>query len=681
MASKKIRGITVEIGGDTTKLDKALKNSEMQSRSLQGELSQIEKLLKFDPTNTELLAQKQKALAEMVDATSDKLDTLKEAEAQVVEQFEKGEIGEDQLRAFQREIIETESKLGNMSDALNVATLNLEKFGDNNGVKDSLSKLGKSAEGAGEDAKDGSEGFTVMKGALADLAAKGIEKALNGLKTLSELTTEWDKASNKFQARTGATTAEMEKFNAAMEEVYKNNFGESMEAVSDTMAKVKEVTGEIDPSKLEKMTENAITLEDTFDMDMTETLRGINALMDHFGLTGEEAFDLIASGAQNGLNYTDELGDNVSEYAGKFAEAGYSSSQYFQLLKNGAEGGAYNLDKVNDAINEVTTRLADGTISDNIKLFSSGTKEVFKAWQDGGATQKDVIDSIVADIQNTTNEQEKMNMAAQAFGTMAEDGGTQFIEALSSVGDSFDDVKGKMDEIKDTRYDDIGSALSELGRTVETDLVNPLGEKLTPKIQEAIDYIESHSDEIQDILDNVVDKVGEFVEFISGHGSEIISIIAGIAAGFAAWKIASIIDTVVGALGGFVTALQTSKTAFEALNITMDANPMILIVSLIAMVVAAIVTFIATNEDARAKLAEVWETIKTTVGKCIDGIVEFFTVTIPEAFNDFIDNVKSLPEKIKSVFTETIPKLIEKAVNFFSEMPGKIGHAIGFAVS
>ena len=91
--------------------------------------------------------------------------------------------------------------------------------------------------------------------------------------------------------------------------------------------------------------------------------------MKNFGLSAQEAMDYIIAGTQEGLDWTDELGDNISEYSGKFSQAGYSAKDYFQLLKNGADSGAYNLDKVNDAINEVTTRLADGTIGDAIGFF------------------------------------------------------------------------------------------------------------------------------------------------------------------------------------------------------------------------------------------------------------------------------------------------------------------------
>ena len=117
MAGKTIKGLTVEIGGDTSKLGKALENVEKKSRDLSGELGEINRLLKMDPGNTELLAQKQKVLADAVSNTKNKLDTLREAEKQVQAQFERGEVSEEQYRALQREIVATEKKLGSYEKA------------------------------------------------------------------------------------------------------------------------------------------------------------------------------------------------------------------------------------------------------------------------------------------------------------------------------------------------------------------------------------------------------------------------------------------------------------------------------------------------------------------------------------------------------------------------------------
>ena len=227
---------------------------------------------------------------------------------------------------------------------------------------------------------------------------------------------------------------------------------------------------------LTNLTQQALTLEELYGIDMNETLRGVNSLMQQYGLTAQEAMDYIVVGTQNGLDKTNELGDNLSEYAGKFAQAGYSASEYFQLLDNGLKNGAYNLDKVNDAINEVTTRLVDGTIGESIGMFSTKTQELFASWQNGGATQKQVIDSIVADIAGCTNQQEALNLAALAFGTMAEDGNLKFITSLTSVGSTYDSVKGSAQGLFDATTTPMQEMESNT-RKLQQSLV-PLGEKL-----------------------------------------------------------------------------------------------------------------------------------------------------------------------------------------------------------
>lgn len=325
--------------------------------------------------------------------------------------------------------------------------------------------LDNSLERAGNEAEDSSDGFTVLKGALADLAADGIRSAISSLK---DFATESDQDYNKFQAQTGASAKQMQAFKKEMNELYDNNYGESLQDVGDKMAYVKQVTKETDPSKIKELTENAITLEDTFGSDFNETIRGVSNLMTHFGIDSTTAFDLFAKGSQEGLDYTDELGDNISEYGGNFKQAGYSAQEYFQLLANGTQNGAYNLDKVNDSINEVKNRLGDGTIGKNIGMFSKDTQTAFKNWESGKGTMKDVIESIVADINNCTNEQDALNMAATAFGTMGEDANLKVVKSLTSTGNTFNDVKGKMEEIKDVRYDDVGSQFSEIGRKLRT---------------------------------------------------------------------------------------------------------------------------------------------------------------------------------------------------------------------
>lgn len=493
-----------------------------------------------------------------------------------------------------------------------------------NDASKSADDLDNSLDNATDSAEQATSGFTVFKGAIASLVADGIKSAISKFKELVSSTTQ---ASNTFQSATGATSAAMKGYNKAIQSVYKNNFGESLQDVAEKMLKVKEITKEVDPSKLQELTENAITLEDTFGMDITETLRGVKALMTHFGLTAKEAFDLISSGAQNGLNYTDELGDNVSEYAGKFAEAGYSAEEYFQLLKNGAEGGAYNLDKVNDAINEATTRLGDGTIADTMAaideetgklkegtgIWSKETEKAFKAWQTGQGTQKAVITSIVKDIQGATSEQEKMNLAAKAFGTMAEDGGTKFIESLSTVGNSFDDVKGKMDEIKEQRYDDVVSQLSGLGRTVQLEILTPIVEKALPVIKKGITWITQNIEKAIPIVTALGVAVGGvFVANKIANFIKSIQIISGV---FKAWSLA--------------TKVQAAAQAM--LNIILNTSPIGLIIAAVAALIAIFVALWNKCEGFREffkklgnVLVKVFQGAVDLIKKIFTGIIDWF---------------------------------------------------------
>ena len=143
MSSNTIKGLTVEIGGDTTKLGKALKDVEAKSRSLSKELGDINRLLKMDPGHADLLAQKQKVLAEAVEATAQKLETLKEAERQVQKQFEKGEVSEEQVRALQREIVATTKKMDSYERAAKETEQALKGVGDETKeVKEHSGKLG-----------------------------------------------------------------------------------------------------------------------------------------------------------------------------------------------------------------------------------------------------------------------------------------------------------------------------------------------------------------------------------------------------------------------------------------------------------------------------------------------------------------------------------------------------------
>lgn len=721
MANKKIKGITIKFGADTTALSKALKSAEDTSKSLGSELSSVNKLLKFDPKNTQLLAQKQELLSKQVENTKEKLEALKQAQGEVEKKFKSGDIGAEEYREFQREIAKTEQDLKSYTTQISrmeteqkslkestkqLQTLfeatgkSLDDFQDvlgtrltnaiKNGTANSddltvaLNKIGRSVLGADSD-------IGKLKTALNQIDESGIDQvrlAIDKLKTSSDDATDaiegvedavtsgnlleaadqlsgvgdkffeiGEKAVESFQNIEDATAKVNARFdetgkvaeNSAdlIKRVYEHGLGDSMDAVAEAVIIVKDNLKGLDDVTLEKITEQAIVLEETYGIDMTESLRGVNGLMKHFGMKAEDAMDILVAGTQDGLDKTNELGDNLSEYSGKFAEAGYSAQEYFQLLQNGLEGGAYNLDKVNDSINEVTTRLSDGTISDTFwnlneetgqleegtGKWSQSVKDAFSQWQQGGATQKQVIDEIVKDIQGTENQQDKLNKSAIAFGTMAEDGGTKVIESLTSVGDAYTDVSGKAQELQDnttTSAQEMEAAMRKV-----SDAFAPIGEDiaeiLTPVFEMIADLMEKFSE--------LPEPIRNFIE-----------VIGGIAA------ITAIIAPVVGAI------MVLNGALVELVGVGL--LPIIGVVAGVAAVIAGIIAVIKNWGDITDWLSEKWNAFKDWMSGLWDSISE----KIQEVWNGIKDFFADIWEQIYDV--------IEGPLKFIEGTIGAVMYAI-----
>lgn len=686
MAGKAIRGITVEIGGNTTKLDKALAGSEKKSRSLQVELREVTKLLKFDPTNAELLAQKQDILKDAISETGEKLKTLKEAQAQVVAQFERGEIGEDQYRAFQREIMQTEKALDDLKNELSTT----EKA-----IKD-VAKGGKVAEDATHDYKESVEQAKKELDDFKDKAKETFETLKDGAKTMGtalggamvatggyalKLSTDFDKAFNTLVTRTGASADEMNELNEAMERVYANNFGESIEDVAVSMATVKTQTGLVG-EELQKATENALLMRDTFDMDVNESIRAVNSLMDQFGITADEAYNLIAQGAQNGLNQNDDLLDTINEYSVQFKDAGYSAEDMFNMLNNGAKTGTWSVDKLGDAVKEFNIRASDGTVSkvirENAKAFGLTWTEAKNLSSEVANGNVEAYQKLADKLREVDNDTARYQLGVEMFGTMWEDLGEETVLALLNTQGEISKTSSALEDINNQKYDDIGSALQGLGRTLETDVIDPLGDELKPVVEDVIDYVQENGPQIKDVLSDIVKAVGEFVGWIVDNSDILISTITAIGVGLLVWNVASAISSVVGAIKAYKLATEGATIAQALFNAVLNANPLMLIVTIIAAVIAGIVTFILTNEEAREKFIEIWNNIKEIAGEVLDAIVEFFKnawegiktawSACVKFFSDLWAKIKNAFSSVGSWFKSTFTTAWTNVKNAFSSM-------------
>lgn len=431
-----------------------------------------------------------------------------------------------------------------------------------------------------------SEGFTVMKGAISNLVSDALNAAVDKFK---EMAVSSEQALNSLQVKTGMSTEAVSELKDEMYAIYKDNFGDSLTDVADKIALVAQNIDESDPSKIKSITENAIGLSDAFGSDFEENLRGVNGLMTNMGLTAEEAFDYIAKGSQNGLDKTHELTDNLAEYSQIWSQAGFSAEEMFSILQNGLDSGAYKLDNVNDLVKEISISIIDGRISENIGSFSEKTQQLFESFENGGATQREVFDSIIDDLSNTTNLAEQLATASTNWSALGEDNAMSVITALNNVNDTYKDVSGTMQEINDIQYNDAGSQIEALGRQFEVDILQPVVEKATPKIK-------------------------EFISWVSEHLPEVTSALAGLTVGVVSFKAASVagdfLKTIILGFKSLKPAIEAATEAQLVNNAAVKANFYVAVASAIISAVAAITTWIVTANNATQATVNNTQSIK-----------------------------------------------------------------------
>lgn len=478
------------------------------------------------------LEQATKKLKDMEEAGNSSEEELKQQKEQV-EQLtnalkkseENYEKAANRIQTWETDLIKAKTETAKASNAVDKNAKAMKQ------AADATEEYGQSLEEVKEEAAKGAGGLgglgdvlgklknpmAVTAAGAAALGAAFTKAAKEGVQFAIDL----QSASAKLQGATGASVKEMKQYEEVLKDIYANNYGDSLESVAEAMQKVKQYTGELDSSELKDMTENAMALEDVFDMDLSETIRGVNVLTKKMGLSSKEAFDLMAKGAQNGLNKTDELGDNIAEYGPLWQQAGFSAEEMFTILQNGLDSGAYSLDKVNDFVKEFAISLSDGRIEENLSSFSTETQNLFQAMKEGKATSKDVFYSVIEDLKSCTNEQEALTLASTVWSSLGEDNAMDVIRSLTEVNDAYKNVNGTMESIKEISYDSVESKLESLGRKVKTEILEPIADDALPVIDKGLDGIGK-------ILDGIAEKVNppktaleEFTDEISDNTESI----------------------------------------------------------------------------------------------------------------------------------------------------------------
>lgn len=473
------------------------------------------------------------------------------------------------------------------------------------------------------------------KSLIEDVVQTGVQGAL-----------ELQEAQSQLQASTGATTKATKEYSKEMQDLYSSGYGESITDVAEAMELVKQYTNETNPEKIKEVAENAMVLQDVFDMDLSESIRGADALMNNMGVNAETAFNLIAKGAQNGLNKSGELTDNLAEYSSLWAQAGFSAEEMFAILENGLDSGAYNLDKVNDYVKEFGVSLTDGRIEQSLDAFSVDTQNLFREWQSGRATTKDVFQAVISDLSNMTNQQQALTIASNTWSSLGEDNAMKVITSLNNVNDTYKDVQGTMEDIKNTKYDTLSNQWKTLGRTFQKDIALPIIEKALPEAEKAIGFV---ADNLEECTTGVtafaavagtafaVKKGKEYagmLKTVISAGKNLLSVktaetVAEKAS--TAAKTEEMAVTVAGATattsktaattaGTVATVAQTSATtaatvAQSALNAVMSMNPAVLLAAGIGTLVAALVVFGDQTEETVSKTDELAKSTEESIKK------------------------------------------------------------------
>ena len=355
-------------------------------------------------------------------------------------------------------------------------------------------------------------GFTAVGAAVGAVA-----------KQIADIGDQYQQASGQIAAATGESGKILENLKDTMKEVYADNFGEDMNDIANAISTInQQMYDNVSGEQLKNVTEQAFMLRDTFEYDIPESTRAANAIIDQFGTDAEYAMNLIATGAQNGLDYSGELLDTISEYSSQFAKVGFSADDMFNIMQKGADTGAWNLDKVGDAIKEMSIRVVDGSETTAVAFGNLGldAQEMAAKFASGGDTARDAFFETVSALANMDDKVQQNIAGVGLFGTMWEDLGPDVVLQLASISDGAYATKDAFENINNVKYNNLSSALEGVMRKVDVALL-PIGEKLAGSVGKGLDklggLIEKASPYIEKFSNIFTEKIGGVIKWLAPY--------------------------------------------------------------------------------------------------------------------------------------------------------------------
>ena len=557
----------------------------------------------------------------------------------------------------------------------------------------------------------------------AGLAAMGTG-AIAATKYLADLGGEWQTATNQVAASTGAAGKELEGLRDVMEDVYAANYGDSVADVGDAVAMVNRNMANLDQNGLTAATEGALALRDAFEYDVAESTRAAEAIRKNFGSSAEEAFSLIAAGAQNGLDYSGELIDTINEYSSQFAKLGFDADGMFNILQAGADGTAWNLDKVGDAIKEFSIRAIDGSDS-TVEAFTSlgyNAENIMATFAAGGEEANKAFFDVINTLMAVDDQVERDALGVALFGTMWEDLGTEAMEAMAGASQAAYDTEGALEKINQVKYNDLDSAIQGIGRQMEVALL-PAADAVYQSLMDSMPEITEAMEEVSPVIAEIA---GDFADWAGGAISDGLPVLVDGIRDFANWAgkayekakpflsflwehkgtvlaVAAALRVLGPAIGAVTTAMNAFKTAKTFMALLQSSGKIAQVTAAfqrfgsiltgplgIIIAVAAAIALLYKNWDTvKAWLVnfgntvnQIWTNFSNMVGNAITAIGQKFPMLGAylqgwwESIQAAVDNVKAIFQNIidfiSNVFSGNWSAAWQNIVNIFGNLFGMI---------
>ena len=617
MASR-IKGITVEIGGDTTGLDKALKGVNNNIKQTQTALRDVNRLLKLDPTNTTLLSQKQKALKESISATKEKLDSLKEAQKQAKEQMERGELGKDKYEALECEIIATEQELKRLQEQAIECNATFAKM---DAIGSKMESVGNSISGAGK------------KLMPLSLAVTGIGVA--AVKT----TADFDASMSKVAAVSGATGDEFDALrDKAREMGSKTKFSASEAA--DAMNYMA-MAGWKTEDMLDGI-EGIMNLAAASGEDLATTSDIVTDALTAFGLSAKDSghfADILASASSNANTNVSMMGETFKYCAPIAGALGFSAEDTAEAIGLMANAGIKST-QAGTALRTIMNNLSkDFTIS------GKNIGDVTIATTNADGSMRDLRD-ILADCRvafDGLSESEKAQAAQQLVGKNAMSGFLALMNAapedIAKLEGAIDSCDGSAEGMAATMQDNLSGQLTILKSQIQ-ELAISIGDALMPVIRNIVAKVQAFVDRLNNMDEgtrNMIIRIGVFVAALAPLlvvvGTVISKMGTAIKAFSSMGKAVMKLSMNAGGVSGIMGKLGAAIAGISA--------PVLIVVGVVAALTAAFVYLWKTNEGFRDAILAIWQRIKDAFSAFTEGIVERLNA-LGFDFESFTEVVKAV---------------------------------------